>query len=117
LESLNYLPGDAKVLKLRLDVTSQQDITACLDAVVERFGRLDVLVNNAAIPALGEAEGFPEDLARALMETNFWGAATMTRESIRILRDVNPQPGGTIVQVTSIGGNVAMGGAPFYHAR
>ena len=115
--SLAYLPDDPKILKLRLDVTSREGISAALDAVVKKFGRLDVLVNNAGLPAMGEAEGFPEDSARTLMETNFWGAATLTRESIPILRDVNPQPGGVIVQVSSLSGTVAFGGAPFYHAR
>jgi len=118
IHSLDYLPEDPKVLKLSLDVTSQESITAAVNSAVKHFGRLDVVINNAGYGSMGELEGFPEDEARKQMETNFWGPVLLTRESIRMFREVNaPGQGGTIVQVSSMGGYLAYQGNSFYHAR
>ncbi|TVY80532.1 putative oxidoreductase [Lachnellula suecica] len=98
-DSLQYLPDGPKILKLELDVTSQDSIAAAIKATVKRFGRLDVLINNAGYGAMAELEGFPEDDARKQMETLFWGPMRLTRESIRVFREVNPAgQGGTILQ-------------------
>ena len=118
VDSLNYLPDGPKILKLSLDVTSQDSITATIKATVKRFGRLDVVINNAGYGVTSELEGFPEDEARKQLETMFWGPARLTKESIRVFREVNaPGQGGTIVQITSIGGYLAFQGNAFYHAR
>lgn len=118
IESLDYLPDGPKVLKLSLDVTSHSSISSALAAVVERFGKLDVLINNAGFGSMGEAEAYPEDLARELVETNFWGAVHVTQAVIPVFRDVNaPGQGGTIIQISSIGGYLAFPGNSFYHAR
>ncbi|KAH8653522.1 hypothetical protein BX600DRAFT_440588 [Xylariales sp. PMI_506] len=117
VSSLSYLPDGPKVLKLRLDVSSSESISSALEFAVKRFGRLDVLVNNAGFGSMGESEGYSEDIARELFETNFWGAAHMMQASIPIFRDINaPGKGGVIVQVSSIGGCVAFPGSSFYHA-
>jgi NAD(P)-dependent dehydrogenase (short-subunit alcohol dehydrogenase family) len=118
INSLSYLPDGPKILKLSLDVTSQDSINACIAATVKRFERLDVVINNAGYGAMGELEGFPEDEARKQMETMFWGPVHLTKESIRIFREVNaPGQGGTIIQVSSIGGYLGFQGNCFYHAR
>jgi NAD(P)-dependent dehydrogenase (short-subunit alcohol dehydrogenase family) len=116
--SLHYLPDGPKVLKLSLDVTSQDSITAAVNSAVKRFGRLDVVINNAGYGAMSELEGFPEDETRKQMETNFWGPMHLTRESIRVFREVNaPGQGGTIIQVSSMGGYLGYPGNSMYHAR
>jgi len=118
LSSLSYLPDGPKVLKLRLDVTSSDSITSAIDAAVEKFGRLDVVINNAGYAAMTESEGFPEEEARMQLETNFWGPVAVTNASLRVFREVNAQgQGGTIVQISSIGGYLAYQGSSFYHAR
>jgi NAD(P)-dependent dehydrogenase (short-subunit alcohol dehydrogenase family) len=118
VDSLHYLPDGPKVLKLGLDVTSTGSINAAINETVRRFGRLDVVINNAGYNVSTEFEGFPEAEARKQMETMFWGPVHMTRESIRVFREINaPGQGGTIVQVTSIGGYLAYPGSAFYHSR
>jgi NAD(P)-dependent dehydrogenase (short-subunit alcohol dehydrogenase family) len=118
VNSLSYLPNnDPRVLKFSLDVTSQKSISAAIDATIKRFGRLDVLINNAGYGSMGEAEGFPEDEARTQFETNFWGPVRLTQECIRVFREVNrPGQGGTIIQVSSMGGYLGYEGNSFYHA-
>jgi NAD(P)-dependent dehydrogenase (short-subunit alcohol dehydrogenase family) len=117
INSLNYLPDGPHVLKLSLDVTSNDSVTSAIDATVKQFGRIDVVVNNAGYGSMGELEGFPEEDARLQLETNFWGAVNVTRASLRAFREVNaPGQGGTIVQVSSLGGYVAFEGSSFYHA-
>lgn len=118
IESLHYLPDGPKVLKVCVDVTSSGSITAAINATVKRFGRLDVVINNAGYNVTTELEAFPEEEARRQMETLFWGPVHLTRESIRVFREINaPGQGGTIIQVSSIGGYLAYQGSAFYHAR
>ncbi|KAK1755572.1 hypothetical protein QBC47DRAFT_380689 [Echria macrotheca] len=117
---LAYLPdNDPNILKLRVDVTSSESIDAAIEATLSRFGRIDVMVNNAGYTLRGDTENAPPAAARALIETNFWGTVTLTRHALRILRSVNPlsgQPGGVILNVTSMGGRAAYPGNAFYHA-
>lgn len=116
--SLSYLPDSSKVLKLSLDVTSRDSINAAIAATVLRFGRLDVVINSAGYGVTSELEGFPENEARKQMETMFWGPVWLTKESLRVFREVNePGRGGTIVQISSMGGYLAFQGNAFYHAR
>ena len=70
LEALSYLPStDAKVLKLALDVTSIDEINRVLQQAVAQFGRIDVVVNNAAYGVTGDTEAIPDADARAQFET------------------------------------------------
>ena len=116
--SLSYLPDGPRVLKLGLDVTSKSDITLSLSTAVEKFGRIDILVNNAGYAVMGDTETVPESDARLQMETLFWGPVFLTQQAVRIFREANPPgQGGTVVQVSSIGGLVTFPGSAFYHAR
>jgi len=104
--------GDA-LLALQLDVN---DRTACFDAVRrahDRFGRLDVVVNNAGYGQFGMVEELSEQEARDQIETNLFGALWVTQAALPILRD---QGSGHILQVSSIGGISAFGGIGMYHA-
>jgi NAD(P)-dependent dehydrogenase (short-subunit alcohol dehydrogenase family) len=69
LETLAYLPDDPKVLKLALDVTLEDQIHSVVKTAVNRFGRLDVVVNNAAYGVTGDTEVIPDADARAQFET------------------------------------------------
>jgi NAD(P)-dependent dehydrogenase (short-subunit alcohol dehydrogenase family) len=108
-EALADLQGD-DVMALVLDVTREDAIEPVLDAAVDRFGRIDVLVNNAGIGYVAALEEMSVADLRWVMETMFFGAAALTRAVIPRLR---AQGSGAIVQITSMGGQVT---APGYSA-
>ncbi|KAM3084435.1 hypothetical protein ACMFMG_001461 [Clarireedia jacksonii] len=114
--SLAYIPKSPRVLQLALDVTSASSITMALSTGLSTFKHIDVLVNNAGYGILGDTETIPDDAARKTLETNFWGPVNLTKEAVRIFREVNGPRGGMIVQVSSMGGVAALGGQSFYHA-
>jgi NAD(P)-dependent dehydrogenase (short-subunit alcohol dehydrogenase family) len=102
-----------RLLPLKLDVTNS---AADFDAVAqahERFGRLDIVVNNAGYGHFGMVEELSEDDARAQIETNLFGALWITQAALPILR---AQGSGHIIQVSSIGGVSAFPMVGAYHA-
>ena len=92
-----------------------------MEATLARFGRIDVIVNNAGYYLFGDTEGIHEEAARKQMDTNFSGSVHVTLEALRVLRDVNPQnggpKGGLIVQISSSSGFVGLTGSAYYNAR
>jgi NAD(P)-dependent dehydrogenase (short-subunit alcohol dehydrogenase family) len=104
------------VLKLQLDVTSKDSIVKAVGDAVEKFGRLDVAVNNAGYTIMGDTEVIPEADSRTLLETLFWGPVFLIQEVVRVFRDVNPQQGGTVINMSSMGGSITVAGNSFYHA-
>jgi NAD(P)-dependent dehydrogenase (short-subunit alcohol dehydrogenase family) len=100
-------------LGLVLDVTHTEDINAALQKARSKFGRIDVLVNNAGYGTVGAIEEFSMDEIRAQMETNFFGAVAVTKQALPILRE---QGGGHIVQVSSQSGFRASAGFGIYNA-
>ncbi|KAI1740558.1 retinol dehydrogenase 8 [Xylaria scruposa] len=120
VSALSYLPDDApNVLKVSLDVTSLDAIDTAFKKAVERFGRVDVVVNNAGYTVMGDTEAATAQEARDLFDTNFWGAVDVTKRALGVLRDENPktgQRGGVILFVSSMGGFITTPGGAFYHA-
>ena len=78
-----------------------------------RFGRIDVVINNAGYGIIGAVEETPDAELRAQMETNFFGALAVTRATLPQLR---PQKGGAIVNISSLGGQLSFGGFGAYSA-
>jgi NAD(P)-dependent dehydrogenase (short-subunit alcohol dehydrogenase family) len=112
LDDLAAKYGD-RLLPLRLDVTDREGAFAAVEQAHERFGRLDIVVNNAGYGHFGTVEELSETDVRDQMETNFFGALWVTQAALPILR---AQGAGHILQVSSIGGISAFGGIGAYHA-
>lgn len=99
--------GGESILALPLDVTDADAARAAVNAAVARFGRIDVVVNNAGYANVAPIETGDEADFRAQFETNFWGVYHVSRAALPVLR---AQGSGTIVQFSSVGGRV--GGSP-----
>ncbi|CAL1712889.1 unnamed protein product [Somion occarium] len=100
LESLDDLKAKyspSQFLVLKLDVNNAQDIKGTFVKIKEAFGRLDVVFNNAGYGIMGEIEATPEDAARAVFDTNFWGANNVSLEAVKFFREVNKPVGGRLI--------------------
>ena len=104
---------DKNGLALALDVDKQDQIAAAVKATEARFGRIDVLVNNAGYGYLAAIEEGDDADVRAMFDTNFFGLAAMTRAVLPIMR---AQKSGAIVNISSIGGFVGFPGSGYYAA-
>ncbi|WP_328551556.1 MULTISPECIES: SDR family oxidoreductase [unclassified Streptomyces] len=102
-----------RLLPLQLDVTDRDADFAAVRLAHERFGRLDVVVNNAGYGHFGLVEELTEAEARAQLETNLFGALWVTQAALPFLRE---QGSGHILQVSSIGGISAFPLVGIYHA-
>ncbi|KAJ7173008.1 hypothetical protein C8R43DRAFT_1209228 [Mycena crocata] len=102
-----------RLLVVKCDVTKSEEIIAAFASAIAKFGRVDVVFNNAGYGIVGEIEATPEDAARALFDVNFWGAVAVSREAVRVFRDVNPgNIGGLLLNVSSglgFGGGAIVG--------
>ncbi|KAL8993733.1 MAG: hypothetical protein Q9169_006130 [Polycauliona sp. 2 TL-2023] len=117
--TLTAIPDSDRVLKLELDVTSVPSIDAALLTTLEKFGRIDVAVNNAGYTLVGDTESAEVGESRAVFDTNFWGMVDVSKKTLGIFRDENPktgQQGGVIVNMSSLGGWSGFPGQAFYHA-
>jgi NAD(P)-dependent dehydrogenase (short-subunit alcohol dehydrogenase family) len=100
-------------IALKLDVTKEDEIKSAVKQVIEKFGHIDVLVNNAGIGYFGAIEESEEAAVRRMFEINFFGLANMTKEVLPLMRK---QRSGNIVNIASIGGFVAFPAVGFYNA-
>ena len=100
-------------LAVKLDVTSASEITAAVNETIEKFGQIDVLVNNAGIGYFGAIEESEETEVRKMFEINVFGLAKMTQE---VLPHMRQRKAGHILNIASIGGLRAFPGVGFYNA-
>jgi len=91
------------LLVVKLDVTNLADAKAAVEAAVERFGRIDVLVNNAGNFYAGFFEELPPEHFRAQVETNLFGQLNVTRAVLPVMR---AQRSGLVVTISSLAGIV-----------
>lgn len=102
--------GD-RVRAVALDVTDAAASAAAIQAAVDMFGRLDVVVNNAGYGNLASIEEGDDADFRAQLETNFFGVVNVTRAALPVLRR---QRSGHIIQFSSIGGRIGVPGMAAY---
>lgn len=102
--------GD-RLLPVALDVTDEAQVQAAVEAGVEAFGRIDVLVNNAGRGLLGAVEEASDAEVRAVYDTNVFGVLTVIRAVLPVLR---AQRSGHVVNLSSVGGFVSSAGWGVY---
>jgi len=111
--SLEEFASHPLALVAALDVNNPGHIQATVAAAQERFGRIDVLVNNAGFGYLSAVEEGEDAEIRAMFETNVFGLAAVTRA---VLPGMRSRRQGHIVNITSIGGLVGIAGVGYYNA-
>ncbi len=104
--------GD-RLLPIALDVTDDASISAAVEATLERFGRIDVLVNNAGYGQLGFFEQVSVDAIERQFATNVFGVFAVTRAVLPVMRE---QGSGHILTLSSIGGLIGFDGSSIYCA-
>ncbi|UTW62462.1 SDR family oxidoreductase [bacterium SCSIO 12741] len=101
------------VLVAELDVTKQETIDRAIAAGIEKFGRIDVLVNNAGFGMMGVLEASSEELMKRIFDVNVFGVIRTTKA---ILPHFRAQKAGTIVNVSSIVGRACFPYQALYHS-
>jgi NAD(P)-dependent dehydrogenase (short-subunit alcohol dehydrogenase family) len=101
------------VFSVVADVTDDASVRAAIGAVVDHFGRLDVLVNNAGIGAQGGVEDNPDDEWHRVYDVNVVGMVRVTRAALPALRD---SPAAAIVNTCSVAANVGLPQRALYSA-
>jgi NAD(P)-dependent dehydrogenase (short-subunit alcohol dehydrogenase family) len=112
-DGLDDLAPGERVHVLPLDVTDAAQREAVVAEALERFGRIDVLVNNAGRTQVGAVEETTEEELRALFDLHFFAPAALTRA---VLPHMRRQGSGAIVQMSSVGGQVTAPGFGAYCA-
>lgn len=108
------LGSDPNLITAQLDVTKEDSIKSAWNEVIEKFGRIDVVVNNAGYGLTGPFEGASQEQIRRQFETNLFGLMSLCRHAISIWRSTK-QPG-TLINITSVGGRVTFPYYSLYHS-
>ncbi|KAF1994304.1 NAD(P)-binding protein [Amniculicola lignicola CBS 123094] len=87
-------------LYVNLDITSQESVDKAFDKAINKFKRIDVVVNNAGYALCSEFESMSERQIRMEMEVNFFGVLNVTRKAIEVMREL--KTGGLIQQISSV---------------
>jgi NADP-dependent 3-hydroxy acid dehydrogenase YdfG len=102
-----------KVNYLIMDLTDLSSIKTAVSSVLEKEGRIDILINNAGMHSGGPVETSPLGDIKIQMDTNFLGMVNITREVLPVMRR---QGGGTIINFSSIMGLMGLAFQAFYSA-
>ena len=111
-DALADVAGDRLLLE-RLDVTNEAEAKRAVDAAVARFGRIDVLVNNAGYSLLGNFEEFTIEQIGRQFAPNFWGVVHLMRAVLPIMRR---RRAGHIINISSVAGVVGQAAVAAYGA-
>jgi NAD(P)-dependent dehydrogenase (short-subunit alcohol dehydrogenase family) len=114
-ESIRDLTGGSpeRALALPLDVTDPGACRRAVDEAVERFDRIDIVVNNAGYAHVGAVEELTDDELREQLEVNLFGVANVTRAALPVMR---AQGSGHLVQMSSLNGVEGLAGGGYYAA-
>ena len=116
VNKLDYLKdkdNGENLLLLPLDITDKNQVNDVINKSIDRFGKIDVLVNNAGSLYLSSFETEEEEKSRILFETNFWSVIYIIKAILPHMKNNN---NGTIVNMSSTVGILANMGCPMYAA-
>ncbi len=103
-------PSGSRVLAVTADVSLENDCASLIKAAVQKFGRIDVLINNAGISMRALFADLNLSVIRQLMDTNFWGTVYCTKFALPYLLEAK----GSVVGVSSIAGKKGLPGRTGY---
>lgn len=110
LEELQKKLSNVEVLPVKTDVTSIEDCQNLIDKAIEKFGKINILINNAGISMRASFEDLELDVLHKLMNVNYWGTVYCTKFALpHILKEK-----GSIVGVISTGGYIGLPGRTGY---
>lgn len=101
------------ILTIALDITEEESIVNCVNTILEKEGRIDVLVNNAGYGSYGAVEDVPMEEARRQFDVNIFGLARLTQLVLPKMREHHY---GKIVNISSMGGRVYTAFGAWYQA-
>jgi NAD(P)-dependent dehydrogenase (short-subunit alcohol dehydrogenase family) len=110
-QGLEHLGNNENVFPVAMDVTNEAQVKTGVDAALQRFGRIDVLVNNAGFGLLGAVEESSAEEVERIFRTNVFGMLNVTRA---VLPGMREQRAGHIINISSIGGLRASAGWGVY---
>lgn len=112
LQEFSVRFSGTEVLAVKTDVTREADCQNLIDKAVKRFGRIDVLINNAGISMRALFDTTDLEVLRRVMDVNFWGTVYCTRYALPHLVAAK----GSLVGIISIGGYIGLPGRSGYSA-
>ncbi|KAJ4005641.1 hypothetical protein NW752_002477 [Fusarium irregulare] len=113
LDDLVTKYGPDKILATALDVTSAEEAQNAVKNALEKFGRIDVVVNNAGYANMASVEDISLESFHAQVNANFFGVVNVTKAVLPLMRE---QKSGHIIQVSSVGDRVGTPGAAAYQS-
>ena len=111
VEGLDHLSDSENLFKVALDVTNEEQVIKAVNSAVKKFGRIDVLVNNAGYGLLGAVEESSAKEIENLYRTNVFGLLNVTRA---VLPTMRKQRSGHIINMSSVGGYASGPGFGLY---
>jgi short-subunit dehydrogenase len=106
------IANGAEVLVVKADVSIEADCKRIIDETMNKFGKIDILINNAGISMRAIFRDLDLDVMRRLMDTNFWGTVYCTKYALPHLLSSK----GTVVGVISVAGHIGLPGRTGYSA-
>ena len=103
---------DVPILSVKTDVSVEEDCKALIKSAVDKFGKIDILINNAGIGMRALFKDADLDVLKKLMDINFWGTAYCSKYALPYLLETK----GSLVGVNSIAGYVGLPGRTAYSA-
>lgn len=107
------LSAFSNVELMALDVTNLENVDTLFNHIEKKYGKLDVVVNNAGFGVDGVFEAMSDEVIEKQFNTNVFGLMRVTRAAIKLMR---PKGGGKIIQISSMGGKITFPLYSIYHA-